>query len=276
MKLRVLTAVPLALLVAGLLWWGPPWLFLLVLLAAIEIGLYEFFSISRHAGLKAFPAIGYGAGAALCLAQALQLHNPGCSGWAVLALVLLSTLSLALYRTAELKQYLGAVSATIFGVLYVAFTLSLLMPLRFSEHNPAWVTGREIVFLLFLVVWAGDIFAYLGGRSLGKTPLFPLVSPRKTVEGAVFGFAGSLLVAWVFRRWFWETADPKTVMLVAGLVALAGQVGDLAESALKRSAELKDSGTILPGHGGLLDRVDSLLFATPTLWLALTLGKILK
>ncbi len=276
MKLRILTGVPLALLVAALLWWGPPWLFLLVLLVAIEIGLHEFFSISRHAGLKALPAIGYGAGAALCLAQALQLHNSGCAGWGVLALILLSTLSLALTRKAELKQYLGAVSVMIFGVLYVAFTLSLLMPLRFSDHSPTWVTGRELVFLLFLVTWAGDIFAYLGGRLLGKRPLFPLVSPRKTVEGAVCGFAGSLLVAWVFRRWFWETADAKTVMLVAGVVALAGQVGDLAESALKRAAELKDSGTLLPGHGGLLDRVDSLLFAAPTLWLVLTLGEILK
>src|SRR5712691_5210089 len=98
MKLRVLTALPLALLVAGLLWWGPPWLFLVVVIAAVEIGLYEFFSISRHAGFKVLPAIGYAAGAALCLAQALQLRDLGCAGWVVLALVLLSTLSLALTR----------------------------------------------------------------------------------------------------------------------------------------------------------------------------------
>jgi phosphatidate cytidylyltransferase len=150
------------------------------------------------------------------------------------------------------------------------------MPLRFSEHKLAWATGRELVFLVFLVIWAGDIFAYLGGRAVGRTPLFPRVSPKKTAEGAVAGFAGSLLVAWVLVRWFWQTADLKTVMLWAAMIALAGQVGDLVESALKRGADLKDSGSILPGHGGLLDRIDSLLFGVPALWLALTLKEMLK
>jgi phosphatidate cytidylyltransferase len=183
-------------------------------------------------------------------------------------------LSVALARITELTQYLGAVSTTIFGILYVAFTLSWLIPLRFSHHDPAWATGREMVSFLFLVIWTDDIFAYFVGRSIGRTPLFPRVSPQKTVEGSVAGFIGSLLVAWIFARWMWQTADLKTVILLAAFVAIAGQLGDLVESAFKRGASLKDSGALLPGHGGMLDRIDSLLFGTPVLWLAFALAKL--
>ncbi len=272
MKLRILTGLPLALIVAWLVLRGPQWLFMLALLVTVERGLYEFFAISRQAGITAFPVVGYVAGGVICLVQAVELRKPSGLGLAVLVLVVLVTLSLALRWTSDLKLYLGAASSTIFGILYVAFTLSWLVPLRFSDPE----SGRMLVFLLFLVIWAGDIFAFLAGCSIGRTPLFPRVSPKKTVEGAVAGFAGSLLVAWGFAGWFWKTADLKTVILLAGLIALAGQVGDLVESALKRGADLKDSGTILPGHGGLLDRIDSLLFGVPALWLALALKGLLK
>jgi phosphatidate cytidylyltransferase len=265
MKLRILTALPLALLVVWLIGWAPQWVFLLALVVTVELGLYEFFHISRQCGLRVIPWVGYVAGGALCIAQAAELREPGSLGLSILVLLVLLTLSLAMQGSADLKQYLGATSATILGVLYVAFTLSWLVPLRFAE--PA---GRNLMFLLFLVIWAGDIFAFLAGRSVGRTPLWPRVSPKKTIEGAVAGFAGSLLVAWGLNRWFWKN-DLKTVMLWAGLIAVAGQVGDLVESAIKRGAELKDSGTLLPGHGGLLDRIDSLLFGTPVLWLTVKL-----
>ncbi len=266
---RILTALVLIPPVLFLIAWSPPWLFLLALLATVERGLYEYFNISREAGFRAFPAVGYVAGALICLAQAAEVRKPGVLGFTVLLLVILITFSLALRRTVDLKQYLGAASSTIFGILYVAFTLSWLVPLRFSERFSSLATGRKLMLLLFLVIWSGDICAFLAGRWVGRTLLFPRVSPKKTIEGAVGGLAGSLLVAWGFGRWFWQTGDLKTVMLLAGLVAVAGQVGDLVESALKRGADLKDSGSILPGHGGLLDRIDSLVFGAPALWLAL-------
>ncbi len=281
MKLRVLTALVLAPPVLFLVGWSPETsslralhqgLFLAVLVATVEIGLYEFFSLCRQAGLEAMTALGYAAGAALCLAQFVELRRPGTLGFVVLCLTVLFTLALALLRMTDLKRYLGAAASTVFGILYVGFTLSWLVPLRFAEPR----TGRKLIFLLFLVIWSGDICAYFVGRSIGRTPLVPRISPKKTVEGALAGFAGSLLVAAAFTRWFWETADLKTVMLLAAIIAVAGQVGDLVESGLKRGAELKDSGSILPGHGGLLDRIDSLLFGAPALWLALTLKDLLR
>ena len=129
--------------------------------------------------------------------------------------------------------------------------------------------GPQPLLLLFLVIWAGDICAYLIGRPFGRIPFFARISPRKTWEGALAGLAGSLLAAWGFAYWFWKTADLKTVMLLAAWIAVAGQVGDLVESAIKRGAKQKDSGALLPGHGGFLDRIDSLLFGAPALWLAL-------
>jgi phosphatidate cytidylyltransferase len=134
--------------------------------------------------------------------------------------------------------------------------------------------GRNLLLLLFLVIWADDTFAYLVGRTIGRNRLFPSISPKKTLEGSVAGLGGSLLVAWGFTSLFWQTASWKKAMLLAGIVAVFGQIGDLAESAIKRGASVKDSGSVLPGHGGLLDRVDSLLFGAPVLWLSLAIWEL--
>ncbi len=270
MKLRILTALVLIPPVVFLIGWSPRWLFLLALLVTVELGLYEYFSISRQSGLMSIPAVGYVAGAIVCIAQAAEPRKPGFWPFSVLAFVVLVTLALGLLRTSDLKNYLGVTSSTFFGILYVGFTLSCLVPLRFSDPS----TGRNRMLLLFVVLWSGDICAFLVGRSIGRRLLFPRVSPKKTVEGAIGGFFGSLVVAWAYARWFWQTADLKTVMLWAGWIAVAGQVGDLVESAIKRGADLKDSGAILPGHGGLLDRIDSLLFGAPAFWFALALGDV--
>jgi len=276
MALRTLTALVLIPPVVYVIGWAPEWLFLLVLISTVERSLYEYFVISQHAGFKPFAAVGYVACALLCLAQAAELRRnpsgaPGALAFVVVLLALALTLAVALVSTADLKQYLGSVSSTVLGILYIGGTLSCLVPLRFSRQALSPAPSREPVLFLFLVVWAGDMFAYFVGRLMGRTELFGRVSPKKTVEGAMGGLAGSLFIAWGFARWFWQTADVKTVMLLAVLVAVAGQIGDLVESGLKRCAEMKDSGGLLPGHGGLLDRIDSLIFGAPALWLALAL-----
>ena len=263
MKLRILTGLPLALAVVYLIAQEREWLFVLAVLLTLEISLHEFFFIARQAGMKSWPWLGYAGGGFLCLAQVADLHRLALGESAALLLVVLVIPALGLLLNSDLKDYLGTLATTLLGVFYVAFAFSWLVPLRFA--TPA--VGRKLVLLLFAVVWAEDIFAYVVGRLVGRTLLARRISPRKTVEGAIAGLAGGVLVAWGFTHWFWQTGDQKTVILIAALVAVAGQAGDLVESALKRAADLKDSGALLPGHGGMLDRIDSLLFGVPTMWL---------
>ena len=280
MKPRILTALLLIPPVIYLIGWSPEWLFLAALIVSVELCLYEFFKICQHAGFKPLSVLAYLASAALCAVRAVDTSKPETYAFVLLVAFVLLTLAIALAITRDLKTYLGATATTIFGVAYIGVALSCLLPLRFSRlgagslglvgtgANPG---GRKLLLLLFLVIWADDTFAYLVGRTIGRRMLFPSISPKKTLEGLVAGFVGSLLVAGGFAHFFWQTASLRTVILLAGLIALFGQVGDLAESAMKRGANLKDSGSALPGHGGLLDRVDSLLFGAPVLWLALVI-----
>jgi phosphatidate cytidylyltransferase len=280
MKLRTLTALFLIPPVIYLIGWSPKWLLLAAVTAVVELCLYEFFKLCQHAGFKPLSGLAYLVSAALCALRAMDTSEPEVYSFVLLVTFVLVTLAVALPLTRDLKTYLGAIATTIFGVAYIGLTLSCLLPLRFSRLGASSLdlagaagtsAGRNLMLLLFLVIWADDTFAYLVGRTLGRKMLFPSISPKKTLEGSVAGLAGSLLVAWGFARLFWQTASLKKVILLAGLVALFGQIGDLAESAMKRGAELKDSGSVLPGHGGLLDRVDSLLFGAPVLWLSLAI-----
>lgn len=287
---RILTALVLIPPVLYVLYKAPLWVFLLVLLAVVGRNLYEYLGMVRQMGAKSLPVIAYAACGALCLGQCVELRDRGFLVPALLASVLLLTMLLGLFRTTDLREYLGTVSSTLLGVLYIGFTLSCLIPLGFDSHIAAstvWALwgrrvsttvlaesppGRDLLVFLFLIVWASDAFAYFVGKALGRMPLLPLVSPKKTVEGSVGGLLGGLLVGEVFARWRWHGADGWRVILLAGFITVTGQLGDLAESALKRGSNLKDSGSLLPGHGGLLDRMDSLLFAIPALWSILALG----
>jgi phosphatidate cytidylyltransferase len=277
---RTLTALLLIPPVVYLIGWSPKWLFLLAVVTGVVLALREYFGLCRAMGYQVFPWVGYVAATALSVVQMppARWHFHPVVFFMVALLLLLPSLAMGI--CADLKDYLVATSVTLFGILYIGLSLSCLIPIRFELHTiggsqltGGWVQpveGPEPILFLFLVIWAGDICAYLVGRPLGRLPFFARISPRKTWEGAIAGLSGSVLAAWGFQHWFWKTTDVKTVTLIAAWVAVAGQVGDLVESAIKRGANQKDSGTLLPGHGGFLDRIDSLIFAAPALWLAMT------
>ena len=189
-------------------------------------------------------------------------------------------LSIAM-RRADLTRAFPAALVSAFAFIYVSLPLAMLVQVR-----QQW-SGAFLVLYLLLVVWAGDIFAYFIGRSLGRTLMSPRISPKKTWEGALASMAASLIVGMLLYNYalpvssallnahlitrengFFALEKPPLwpALLLSALINIAAQLGDLVESLIKRGAGVKDSGTILPGHGGMLDRVDALLFAAPVLW----------
>jgi phosphatidate cytidylyltransferase len=268
---RVLTALILIPFVLVLVFLGPKWqpLFTLAVAAVAALAAWEFLSLTEKSGANP-PRI-----AVLVAILALFAGN---FEWPDQTAAILGILSLALlvYCTffQPVEQMMADVSASIFCLLYVGFTLISLPALREQTNGPSLVA-----FLLF-VVWAGDIAALYVGRAWGRRKLAPTLSPNKTWEGALGSVIGSLLVtggllglAHLFAVQ-WDSAllsypeDLWYWLILAVVVNVAAQVGDLAESALKRSAGVKDSGSLLPGHGGVLDRIDALLLAAPVLWYA--------
>jgi phosphatidate cytidylyltransferase len=195
---------------------------------------------------------------------------------AVLGFLVLSLLIYCSF-TRPVQQVMADASASIFCLLYVGFTL-LALPALIEQTN-----GPSLVTFLLCAVWAGDIAALYVGRAWGRHKLAPKLSPNKTWEGALGSVAGSLLVTGGLLALAhqlavqWDSARlsyPENIWYWLGLavvVNIAAQVGDLVESALKRSAGVKDSGSLLPGHGGILDRIDALLLAAPALWYALVI-----
>jgi len=163
----------------------------------------------------------------------------------------------------EPGEMLDAVQATLFPVLFVALTLGHLMALRDLGGGE---TGRELVFMLCLCVMIGDSAAYYVGSTVGRRRIAPVLSPKKSLEGAAAGVLASVLAALAVRTWFWPDLALMHALILGVLLAVAGIFGDLAESLFKRAAGVKDSSALLPGHGGVLDRADGLLFAAPVLY----------
>jgi phosphatidate cytidylyltransferase len=194
------------------------------------------------------------AGLGVLLAAAwFPRHLLGIIVFASLALFLV-----AIFRRGLPSEIPASSAASVFGLLYVA------LPFAFAVDLRAAPDGRWILLYGLILVWVGDSAAYFGGRAFGKRKLAPNLSPGKTVEGAIASlFVGVAVGHFLYAQWFGETVHS---LLVPVVVNLAAQLGDLAESALKRGAGVKDSSNLIPGHGGVLDRVDALLFALPALW----------
>ena len=170
-----------------------------------------------------------------------------------------------LFRFRELSTVIAHLGITLLGFFYLPLLLSVMAKLRALESGVEWV------FFVLALVMIGDSAAYFVGSAIGKAKLYPAISPNKTVEGALGGLGGSLLAAVMFSSLFLPALSYGPIILVALIVGVFSQVGDLFESMLKRSCGVKDSGTMIPGHGGMLDRLDSLLFAFPSAYYLISL-----
>jgi phosphatidate cytidylyltransferase len=248
--LTALVALPLLIL---LILKGSYFLFTCFILMLSLLGLSEFYRMSLPARKLegTFASI---AGVAVPVALVFPGYLPFLA--AVTACVILSAL-LFLFRFTDIKSAAGEAALFLMGILYVPLLIGHLLLLRGLPHGIPWV------FLVLVIVMSGDSGAYYVGCNFGKRKLYPAVSPNKSVEGSLGGVAGSLAGAFIARATFFPELSVADAILTAILLGVLGQLGDLFESLLKRSFGVKDSGTIIPGHGGILDRLDSILFAAP-------------
>ncbi len=235
---------------------GPSTILHLMVLLATFFGLREYYNLALPHSRWTDRVTGMGLG--LILSIIISFGNAkGISPFLVLILLILSTLSMATPK--DLSTSISKMGIILFGVFYIAFLLAYISLIRNKTDGRLWV--------LFLIatVWSGDIFALLIGSSIGRHKLYPRISPNKTYEGLGGAMIGSIIVAFCFSFFFLPHLEKKICIFLAIGLGILGQFGDFTESMLKRSAQVKDSGTLIPGHGGMLDRIDSFLFSAPFL-----------
>jgi phosphatidate cytidylyltransferase len=268
MNRLITAAVALPVLVASIIY--PPLYFVFVLLAvaATALGLYEFWWLARKRGAKPDVVVGY-AGAAAMLATFYFNEL----GWLLLIVpaLVIATLVAEMLRGAPFEKMIFSSGSTLLGVFYVVLLGGHLVAVRTGFQNPLMFQGGEqlsthLLAFFFLVLMGSDTGAYYTGRAFGRHKLAPNISPGKTWEGAVGGMVSSLLLAALAHYWFFPELSLRAALPLAAVMNVLGVFGDLTESALKRSAGAKDAANFLPGHGGFLDRLDSLLFNAPLIY----------
>jgi phosphatidate cytidylyltransferase len=277
MLLRLVTAVVLIPIVVALVWWAPPIVLAGVAAVVAILALLEFLNLGERIGLRGFKLWTYFCTVLIFYAQfslgriethtlagGISMVRDAAGGTlsveASLLIFLFGCVVLGLITKRPLHEVLPAIAIGSAALLFVVLPFSYIV--RLDEIEPV---GRQLVLFTLVLVWAGDMLAYFVGKSLGRVPMAPALSPKKTWEGAMGNVLASMIVAVLFARWM--QTDILTLLVIAGVANIAGQAGDLIESAYKRGAAVKDSGGLLPGHGGMLDRIDSLILATPAVWI---------
>ena len=255
---RWITGLSLLPLLIFWLGWGNPLMFALLVALACMAAMWEYFRMTLGAGtaLSHMPltVVGFIAGlAVLCTAY---VNEP----WLYVFILALNMMAAGFWVLLRYPSGASAVQSASFqvqGVIYIPVLLSSLIYVRSSEDGRLWI------FFTLVIVFAGDIGAYYAGSYLGRHKLCPAVSPNKTVEGSAGGLLANVLAGGIMKALLLPSLPWAPCIAMFLCIGAAGQIGDLFESALKRSVQVKDSGNLLPGHGGMLDRIDALLFASP-------------
>jgi phosphatidate cytidylyltransferase len=260
-----------------LVWWAPPIVLAGIAAVVTILALVEFLNLGERIGLRGFKLWTYFCTVLMFYAQfslgriethtlagGISMVRDAAGGTlsveASLLIFLFGCVLLGLITKRPLHEVLPAIAIGSAALLFVVLPFSYIV--RLDEIEPV---GRQLVLFTLVLVWAGDMLAYFVGKSLGRVAMAPALSPQKTWEGAMGNVLASMIVAVLFARWM--QTDVLTLLIIAGVANIAGQAGDLIESAYKRGAAVKDSGGLLPGHGGMLDRIDSLILATPAVWI---------
>ena len=251
---RVISALFFLPLFILLLLKGSPFHFFLLAAAAALLGLGEFFSLKAGrlpASLKLF-------GYLWLLLIMFSAYIGGVSAVAgTVTCGAIISLLIRLARTEDINSVIDELGFLSLAILYVGLLFSYIVLLRGLEDGNIWIL------LLFVVTWGGDTAAYYTGMSMGKRKLYPAISPKKSVEGFLGGFAGGIAAAVFLKIIILHSITFLDSMIIGIIIGIIGPLGDLAESMMKRACDVKDSGRLIPGHGGILDRVDSILFSAP-------------
>jgi len=266
--------VVLAAIAAGGVWLG------IGLAAVAGTAAWEFFRLARHGGYDPMEAPGIALAAALPLvayAQYMGWLRPTAT-W--LALLVLGVLAMGVWLRGPMRKPIGATAVTLTGILYAGGMLSFAFGLRYQNYAVTEAAGASLLLLPVLLTWTSDTGAYFVGRAMGRHPLIPSVSPKKTIEGAIGALALCALASVAYVRWVLIPVAQLgltvgTALLFGLIVSAAVQTGDLVESLIKRESGLKDSSHLFPGHGGVLDRIDGLLFALPVAYWLFSLPRVL-
>jgi phosphatidate cytidylyltransferase len=253
---RVISGVMAIPIVLGIILYGHPGLFFFLIASIVLIAAHEYFSMIAKTGVSCFPVEGLVLSFLLLVVgffipQFLMLFG---------IFIPLTLFVVWCFRGKNVHVALDSISYTLFGILYTAGLGGYFLLISNLEG------GRQMIVFILLFVWAGDSAAFYVGRKLGERKLLEVVSPKKTIVGAVANVMGTLIASLLASSLFFNEIPLIHCLIVAFICGIIGQFGDLAESLIKRNCQVKDSGTLIPGHGGVLDRIDSLLYVGPAFY----------
>ena len=254
---RILSSVILIPILYLIVWYLPPGYFVILVVAAAVMGQSEFYQMAQGRVTRPLMVLGMILGGLLVVLMAI----PGKQGMLYMALCLLLVMLARLFSSRPVDGAMEDMAITFLGVFYVAMLFGFQVAIRRMSAD-----GKYWLVFMYLVIWASDTGAYYAGTNLGRHKLYPKISPQKSVEGLIGGVLAAMAAALLCRVWFLPVLTVKEATLLGFILVVAGTLGDFVESLLKRSAGVKDSGNIIPGHGGMLDRMDSMLFAAPVLY----------
>ncbi len=274
---RFLTSIVLIFLVPFLIFLAPWPLFLGMCIFLVSVALRELYSMMDKKGLHPLVFFGIFSGVIVILTQFVSIRYPGINrefdlNSLTTFLIVMGVLLVVLSRFGKVQVF-SCMASTLFGIFYVAWLFSFLIKIRYFPGG----MGHWFLLFVLLVSKVTDIAAYIVGSLIGKRKLVPLVSPKKTVEGAIGGFLGAIglgSLLFIFLKQKLAPLEWHDILFLSGLFGFFSQIGDIIESSLKRDAGVKDSGSILPGMGGFLDLLDSILITVPLMYFYM-IGSIL-